>query len=248
MQNNKDGKKKKNGVIIALWIILGSLLVAIIAFLGCREMNGRKASDAAQSLLDMITGDAVKTETVDIDFADQAGEEYHVEDESNDEALLTDDLYRQPDAPVYTDEELDELISSIANKTDGNGVIGIIRIPSQDIKLPVIGGWSDALLKVSVCRYQGNNVNQPGHMVIIGHNYKNGAHFGKLKNLKVGDEVFLSDVQGFEKRYVVYETEVVKPNDFSALEKFRGECGLSLMTCYQDGTNRLFVRCEQVDK
>lgn len=248
--SRKRRKKKKNGLLIALWIVLGVLVVGIGAFIGCRNLNGTKAQQAANALLDLVTGnkeDGMSVDAVDIELKDQAGEAFH-SDEGDDESLVTSTVYQQPESPAYSEKEMNDMISKIAKKTDGTGVIGIVRIPSLDIKLPIIGEWSDALLKVSVCRYYGDGPNLPGHFVVVGHNYKNGAHFGKLKKIKVGDEVFLADAAGYEKRYVVYETEVVAADDFSALDKYKGECGLSLVTCYQDGTNRLFVRCEQKDK
>jgi hypothetical protein len=44
---------------------------------------------------------------------------------------------------------------------------------------------------MSVCYHQGALPGEPGNMVITGHNYVNGAHFGRLGMLEEGDLVVL---------------------------------------------------------
>jgi len=126
-----------------------------------------------------------------------------------------------------------------------DGVIGVLEIPELDEKLPIIGKWSYKLLKISVCRYKGPGANQEGNLVVIGHNYKNGSHFGRLDELRVGSELFLTGTDGTRLRYEVYEMKGIEPDAFSALNKYEGKCGLTLMTCKNNGNNRLLLRCVQ---
>ncbi|MPM03531.1 hypothetical protein SDC9_49798 [bioreactor metagenome] len=150
--------------------------------------------------------------------------------------------YVQPDAPDVS--ELDETIQKIIKATDENGVIGILEIPKYEVELPIIGKWSYKLLKISICRYKGPDPNEKGNLVLIGHNYKSGAHFGILKKLEVGDEIFLTDsATGTRVRYEVYQIKSIAPDAFSALKTYQGDYGLTLMTCKDNGTNRLLVRC-----
>ncbi len=247
--------KRVNRTISVLWIALGCLLATVVVLVYLRDKAGEQAGWAADTLLnayDAATpgpeetpGEPLPTLSP-LDAAAEVNATYlHGDDDGE---LMTDGPYEQPDAPEMDKQELQELIDSIASSVGEDGVIGVLSIPEIEIKLPIIGKWSSKLLKVSICRYQGGEPNAPGNLVVIGHNYKNGSHFGRLKNLEVGDELFLSGMDGTQKRYVVYEIETVKPDDFSALEPYRGECGLTLMTCYKDGTDRLFVRCEQVNE
>lgn len=162
-----------------------------------------------------------------------------------DEAVDESGEYVQPDAPEEM-SELAETIERIVSATDENGVIGILEIPELDEELAIIGKWSYKLLKISICRYKGPDPNQPGNLVLIGHNYKNGSHFGRLSQLSVGSELYLTDTAtGARIRYEVYQIKSIAADAFSALKSYEGECGLTLMTCKDNGTNRRLLRCRQ---
>jgi LPXTG-site transpeptidase (sortase) family protein len=153
--------------------------------------------------------------------------------------------YVQPDAPEEV-SNLDKIIQRIVKATGDDGLIGILEIPEINQELPIIGKWSYDLLKISICRYKGPDPNEKGNLVLIGHNYKSGAHFGDLSELSKGSEIFLTNAKTGERvRYEVYEIKSIAPDAFSALKSYRGTAGLTLMTCRNNGTNRLLVRCEQ---
>ena len=153
--------------------------------------------------------------------------------------------YVRPDAPEVQ-SDLDKTIQKIIDATGEDGVIGILEIPELQEELPIIGKWSYKLLKISVCRYKGPDPLEDGNLVIIGHNYKNGSHFGRLSKLSVGSEIFLTNAKTGERvRYEVYQTKSIAADAFSALKSYHGDAGLTLMTCKDNGTNRLLVRCEQ---
>ena len=170
-------------------------------------------------------------------------DEHLADDGSNDDVDESGD-YVRPDAPEVS--ELDETIEKIIDATGEDGVIGILEIPELDEELPIIGKWSYKLLKISICRYKGPDPNEEGNLVLIGHNYKNGSHFGRLSQLSVGSELYLTDsATGTRVRYEVYQIKSIEPDAFSALKSYRGDCGLTLLTCKDNGSNRLIVRCEQ---
>lgn len=128
----------------------------------------------------------------------------------------------------------------------GYPVIAKLVIESLSLDLPVIGEVSDAALKVSPCLYMGpSSPAYPGNIVIVGHNNRNKTHFGHLNELKAGSTVLLSDKYGTEYRYEVYDTETIGPNEVDALEIYEGEYGLALVTCADQGKNRLLVRCRR---
>jgi len=155
--------------------------------------------------------------------------------------------YVQPSAPEEV-SDLDKTIQKIIKATGEDGMIGILEIPEINQELPIIGKWSYSLLKISICRYKGPDPNEKGNLVLIGHNYKSGAHFGDLSELSVGSEVFLTNAATGERvRYVVYQVKSIAPDSFSALNSYHGPAGLTLMTCRNNGTNRLIVRCERED-
>lgn len=180
----------------------------------------------------------------DADASAAADANEHMANDGSNTGVDESGEYVQPDAPEVS--ELDATIQKIIKATDENGVIGILEIPKYDVELPIIGKWSYKLLKISICRYKGPDPNEKGNLVLIGHNYKSGAHFGILKKLEVGDEIYLTDsATGTRVRYEVYQIKSIAPDAFSALKTYQGDYGLTLMTCKDNGTNRLLVRCEK---
>ena len=191
------------------------------------------------------TDENVELTDADADASAAADANQHVVNDGSVTTTSESGEYVQPNAPEEV-SDLDKTIQKIISATGDDGMIGILEIPEIQQELPVIGKWSYKLLKISVCRYKGPDPNEKGNLVIIGHNYKSGAHFGDLSELSVGSEVFLTNAKtGQRVRYEVYQIKSIAPDAFSALKSYHGEAGLTLMTCRNNGTNRLIVRCEQ---
>ena len=132
----------------------------------------------------------------------------------------------------------------VLNDLTEYSVIAKLTIEKLNLALPVISACSEEALKVSVCRFCGPM--QPGgegNLVISGHNYKNGSHFGRLNQLKKGDRVVLMDVWGKDYIYEVYDVLDIFPDDMAALDTYEGKSGLSLVTCTDNANKRLLVRC-----
>mgnify|MGYP004539421111 FL=1 len=119
------------------------------------------------------------------------------------------------------------------------GCIGIIEIPSINIKLPVLSTWSYSLLKKAPCRYTGSIYLD--NMVIAAHNSE--AHFKKISNLQEGDIVTFTDAVGNVFTYSVAGIELLQPNEVDNMTN--GQWPLTLFTCTYGGASRVTVRCEK---
>ena len=119
------------------------------------------------------------------------------------------------------------------------GCIGIIEIPSINIKLPVLSTWSYSLLKKAPCRYTGSIYLD--NMVIAAHN--SDAHFKKISNLQEGDIVTFTDAVGNVFTYTVAGIELLQPNEVDNMTN--GQWPLTLFTCTYGGASRVTVRCEK---
>ena len=87
-------------------------------------------------------------------------------------------------------------------------------IPSLGIDYPILSDWSDELLKVSLCKYWGNDPNEVGNYCIVGHNYRSGKMFGMLPAIKNGDIIELIDTKyGRTVKYRVYDRFQIDPTD-----------------------------------
>ena len=127
------------------------------------------------------------------------------------------------------------------------GVIGIIEIPSLDIKYPVFEGAGSVQLNEGI----GHMTNTTelcgkGNCVLAGHNgSRRGVYFTYLCNIEAGAKVFLTNKSREKHEYTVTETKVVNPYDERVTEPTAGE-SLTLFTCANYGTNRFVVKCEPV--
>ena len=119
------------------------------------------------------------------------------------------------------------------------GCIGIIEIPSINIKLPVLSTWSYSLLKKAPCRYTGSIYLD--NMVIAAHN--SDAHFKKISNLQEGDIVTFTDAVGNVFTYTVAGIELLQPNEVDNMTN--GQWPLTLFTCTYGGASRVTVRCKK---
>ena len=75
-------------------------------------------------------------------------------------------------------------------------------------------------------------------MCVSGHNYKNSKFFGKLLNIKNGDTIQISDLNGKTLNYKVYDTFIVDPQDTSCTSQLtNGKIEVTLITCYYENGN-----------
>ena len=194
-------------------ILVGLLLIAAALFLiGYNKLTDYNAGNISNAAVEAMIP-AIEDNKKQQEKSETAGEQ------------VIPDYILNPDMEMPT-----ELI-------DGNEYIGIISVPEIDVALPVMENWSYPNLKVSPCRYTGTVYKND--FVICAHNYE--SHFGNLKYLDVGSEIFFIDVDGNEFRYEVAEIETLQP---TAIEEMTsGDWDLTLFTCTVGGATRVTVRC-----
>ena len=138
----------------------------------------------------------------------------------------------------YPDYMLNPSMEMPVREIDGELYIGILEIPSRNLRLPIQSEWSYSGLRMSPCRYEGSAY--LNNLIICGHNYD--AHFGGLKYLEKGELVRFTDNDGNVFNYQVANTDVLDP---TALNEMRsGAWDLTLFTCTIGGAARVTVRCE----
>ena len=122
-------------------------------------------------------------------------------------------------------------------------IIGSLKIPKINIEYDILSSTSVALLKVSLNRYWGANPNQVGNMCIVGHNYLDSRFFGNLHTLNNGDCIEITDSYGATLNYYVYDMFIADPYDTRCTSQLtNGEKEITLITCYNKGTQRLVVK------
>ena len=123
---------------------------------------------------------------------------------------------------------------------DGLEIVGILRIPALELELPIISQWSYPDLQTAPCRYSGSAY--LNNLILCGHNYS--SHFGNLKELREGDIITFTDMDGNLFTYEMAERETLMPT--SVEEMTGGDWDLTLFTCTVGGKSRVTVRCDRV--
>ena len=152
--------------------------------------------------------------------------------EAYDNQIVDESLLEVPDYVLNPDMDMPEV------DVDGLSCIGILEVSSLDLRLPILGDWSDELLKKAPCRYSGSVYTN--NMVIAGHNSR--AQFNKLNKLKEGDLIVFTDVVGNVFEYYVSAIEVLDGDDVDGM---LNGWPLTLFMCTYDNLSRYTIRCEQ---
>lgn len=124
---------------------------------------------------------------------------------------------------------------------DGHDYIGFVGLPSLELELPVMADWTYPQLKIAPCRFSGSIF--ADDLVIMAHNYE--RHFGRIRDLKPGDTVTFTDMEGQTTSYEVVVLDILHP---TAVEDMTaGEYDLTLFTCTYGGKSRVTVRCDRME-
>ena len=147
----------------------------------------------------------------------------------------------ETEAPAVPEYLLDADREMPVQTINGRDYIGVLTIPSLELELPVLSQWDYPALKVAPCRYSGSLYQD--NLIICAHNYA--SHFGKLKNLRVGDTAIFTDMAENVVRFQLAAQETIQPEDLEAMEA--GDWDLTLFTCTVGGQSRVTVRFVRED-
>lgn len=141
---------------------------------------------------------------------------------------------------VSDKEEIKSNTEDLVLNISGYDYIGVISIPSLNIKLPIMRETDYDRLAISPCKYYGNiNTND---LVLCAHDYVN--QFGKISNLKEDDIIIITDVLGNNYVYKVVLTEELNPTDITNM--IDSPFDLTLYTCSYGALKRITVRCNRI--
>ena len=133
---------------------------------------------------------------------------------------------------------------------DANGnrysAVAVVNIPCIGVNYPVLAETTEALLKVSPCKFWGPDPNEVGNFCIVGHNYRNKKFFSKVINLVVGDKIELTDLSGRTLTYKVYDKYTVDPEDVKCTSQLtNGKKEVTLITCTNDSKQRVVIKSRE---
>lgn len=144
---------------------------------------------------------------------------------------------------------------SIVNESENDSemvfsdTIGILEIPSINLKNPILDGIGTDVLRKAVGRFtQSSSIGSTGTTTLIGHNkYILNQPFKRLDEVEIGEEVKIY-VEDNEYNYIVREIYTVLPSDTGVLAPRGGNYpALILITCTDDANERYVVECELIN-
>lgn len=122
-------------------------------------------------------------------------------------------------------------------------VIGIVEVEKLDVEYAIVEGSENANIRGAVGHLTNSAmIGAQGNCVIAGHR---GGYYGEffqnLDQMELGDIIKLTDINGKEYLYSVYEKKVIQPWDWSVTENLADKRTVTLLTCEDKGTKRLSV-------
>lgn len=225
--------KQKRKTYKILYILSILTLIVLLVYYVYAEKNRNDQEALGQEILEQLE---------DATTVEQEGIVIALDEEYNDE----NDVEAVESIPI--EENNEQPISSTIETSNGNyDTEAVFSYPKLGISYPVLSEESEALLKVSLCKYWGPSPNKVGNYCIVGHNYKSGKMFGKMSMAKTGDEVQLKDLSGNTITYSVYNIYIVEPTDVSCTSQLtNGKRELTLITCTNYGKQRLVVKAREI--
>lgn len=128
----------------------------------------------------------------------------------------------------------------------GYEITAKLEIPKINLNTYVLKTYSNESLNISVVKFWGAKPNTPGNFCIAGHNFKNKNMFHDLKDLNVGDNLFIIDNNIGRIEYEIYNIYKVLPDDVRCLsQETKGEKEVTLITCTNDSSKRIIVKAKE---
>lgn len=155
----------------------------------------------------------------------------------NSNNLVLEVINRKEIEDIEIDSKIEEMRSE---EVDGYSYIGIIKMPSIEIELPVMETASYDSLNIAPGRYYGSIYTND--LVICAHDYQ--YHFGRINRLRQGDRIIFTDILGNDYEYEVEVIEYLEPTDVK--EMVDSEFDLTLYTCTYGAIRRVVVRCNRI--
>lgn len=123
--------------------------------------------------------------------------------------------------------------------------IAIINIPSIKLNTVVVESIEKQYLKHYVCHFENSAMpGQYGNFSLAGHSsYRYNEVFNELHKISLEDEIIIKTLNN-EFTYVVKDIFEVDPEDTYVLDQDNEKKELTIVTCTNNGKNRLIVKAE----
>lgn len=166
----------------------------------------------------------------------------------NIENCEVEEIQQDGGANVVTDEKLDvedvqEKEKSIQSVYEGFETVGKIEIPATNVDLPILNNVTVKGMEKAPCLlYETGELNKSGNNLIVGHNYRNDTLFSNNGKLTVGDNIYITTLDGLKLEYIIYDKFITSPEETDYLKREIGEKPeITLSCCNDDDVTRIVL-------
>ena len=219
-------ENKYSNVLTVILVIVIIAIIVLLGYFGFEMLQKNSKEDAAQ----------------------QAIEQYDKMYQNKTENTIVENSTSMENV-VNPYESLQNQVDSNTNKDnkvymEDYEVMGTITIPATGAKYPILERVTKRSIEIAVAILypERSELNQPGNVVIAGHNYRNGTFFSDNKKLKNGDKIYIKDKTGTTVTYIIYDIFETSPDDADyMLREIGDKREISLSTCTDDVSGRLII-------
>lgn len=121
--------------------------------------------------------------------------------------------------------------------------IGTIKIPKTNVNMKILEKVSVSGMETNACfLYSTGSLNIDGNTVIVGHNYRNGKLFSNNNKLQIGDNIYITTLDGKTVIYTIYSKFTTTPEDVSFYRRdTNGKPEITLSCCSDDENSRIIL-------
>ncbi len=230
-------------VLTVILIIIIVAVIALLAYLGYDYYSRYRTNKDGEAYVDTLTeGVTVDAPTVDVS---------------------TDSSSQNNTAPTTTNETTSTETTTTTNITSSSGnssskkkrptykgfyTLGSIEIPKTNVKYPILEKVTKKSLETAVAVVWPENaeLNKPGNVVIVGHNYRNGVFFSNNKKLSKGDKIYITDLNKKRIAYTIYNIFEASDTDTKFYNRdTKGKREITLSTCTDNSAARLIIEARE---
>ena len=224
--------KRKKKIYKFLFLISIFLIIMLSLFYFYADYSRNKSEEISKQLLE--------------DFISKDDTIISTEQNALIVKLTQDVVDNATEEEQQTDLNLATATEKYTTESGTYDIIGRITIPRINVDYPIFSETSDALLKISICKFHGGSPNEVGNLCLAGHNYKNSRFFSKVDTLVIGDIIEITDLSKRTIQYEVYDIHTVDPTDRSDTTQLtNGKKEVTLITCTDDTKQRIIVKCTE---
>lgn len=153
----------------------------------------------------------------------------------------------------YIENKTTQSFKEKINKKDANKTldpkigdeVAIIKIPSIDLDTVIIYGMKEKDLNYYVCQFETSVMpGENGNFSLAGHSsHIYNEVFNDIHKVKNKDEIIIETINN-KFKYKITKMFEVEPNDLSVLEQNMNKKELTIVTCTDNGKNRLIIKGE----